>query len=106
MIQNDLKDIFIGQQNSWSTLGTDYKAGYRRVNHPVAVQIEQTIAQVKNAWKKCISKIFLATDEKSAVERFEKEFPGKVFYFRCLQGRGNTSIAFSQSDRPEPSLSP
>lgn len=51
--------------------------------------------------KKAFQKIFLATDEKSAVERFEKEFPGKVFYFQDVyRGEGNTSIAFSQSDRP------
>ena len=82
MIQNDLKDIFDGSKVLGVHFrGTDYKAGYQ--NHPVAVQIEQTIAQVKRSLEENIfQKIFLATDEKNAVERFEKEFPGKVFYFQ------------------------
>lgn len=86
MIQNDLKDIFDDSKILGVHFrGTDYKAGYQ--NHPVAVQIEQTIAQVKKCLEKnAFQKIFLATDEKSAVERFEKEFPGKVFYFRMFTG--------------------
>lgn len=102
MIQNDLKDIFDdGKILGVHFRGTDYKAGYQ--NHPVAVQIEQTIAQVKNCLEEnTFQKIFLATDEKNAVERFEREFPGKVFYFQDVyRGEGNTSIAFSRSDRPE-----
>ena len=101
MIQNDLKDIFDNSKVLGVHFrGTDYKAGYQ--NHPVAVQIEQTITQVKKSLEKNIfQKIFLATDEKNAVERFEKEFPGKVFYFQDVyRGEGNTSVAFSQSDRP------
>ena len=102
MIQNDLKDIFDNSKVLGVHFrGTDYKAGYQ--NHPVAVQIEQTITQVKKSLEKNIfQKIFLATDEKNAVERFEKEFPGKVFYFQDVyRGEGNTSVAFSQSVRPE-----
>ena len=93
MIQNDLKDIFDNSKVLGVHFrGTDYKAGYQ--NHPVAVQIEQTIAQVKSCLgKNAFQKIFLATDEKSAVERFEKEFPGKVFYFQPVRSS-------------EPSLSP
>ena len=48
MIQNDLKDIFDGSKVLGVHFrGTDYKAGYQ--NHPVAVKIEQTIAQVKRS---------------------------------------------------------
>ena len=48
MIQNDLKYIFDDSKILGVHFrGTDYKAGYQ--NHPVAVQIEQTITQVKNA---------------------------------------------------------
>lgn len=57
MIQNDLKDIFDNSKVLGVHFrGTDYKAGYQ--NHPVAVQIEQTITQVKKAWKKYISEDF------------------------------------------------
>ena len=67
MIQNDLKDIFDNSKVLGVHFrGTDYKAGYQ--NHPVAVQIEQTITQVKKSLEKNIfQKIFLATDEKNAV---------------------------------------
>lgn len=101
-IQADLKNIFDGSKVLGVHFrGTDYKAGYQ--NHPVAVQLDQTIEQVKKCLKEnTFQKIFLATDEKSAVERFEAEFPGQVFCFRDVyRGEGNTSVAFSQSDRPQ-----
>lgn len=107
MIQNDLKDIFDDSKILGVHFrGTDYKAGYQ--NHPVAVQIEQTIAQVKKCLEKnAFQKIFLATDEKSAVERFEKEFPRESILFSgCLQGRGQYFDCFQPVRSSEPSLSP
>lgn len=79
--------------------GTDYKVGYQY--HPVAVQIEQTIAAVKSEFYKGeYQKIFLATDEIGAVEKFKTEFSEKLIFFEdTYRGSGDESIAFSRSGR-------
>lgn len=86
MIQNDLKDIFDDSKILGVHFrGTDYKAGYQ--NHPVAVQIEQTIAQVKNAWKKMhFRRFFWLQTRKVRSSGLKRNSPGKYFIFRMFTG--------------------
>lgn len=57
--------------------GTDFRRQYN--NHPVAVQMEQTIAETEKLLKNGkYEQIFLATDEKEAVLRFQEVFGDKV----------------------------
>jgi hypothetical protein len=80
--------------------GTDFNKGYN--NHPVPVQIEQEIEQVKRLLaEKDYEQIFLATDENSVVERFRKEFGDivKVYGDTYRDNGTGESVAFSTSDR-------
>lgn len=79
--------------------GTDYKVGYNL--HPVYVKMEQVVEEVKIALDKySFEKIFLATDEIAAVERFKSEFGDKVLVYNDVyRGETEVSIAFSQANR-------
>lgn len=80
--------------------GTDFRKGYN--NHPIPVQIEQEIEQVKALLEKSgYDGIFLATDEQAAVERFREAFGDKVrVYEDTFRDNGtDESIAFSKGNR-------
>ena len=80
--------------------GTDFRKGYN--NHPIPVQIEQEIDKVQELLDSSgYDKIFLATDEKAAVEQFQSAFGDKVYlyedtFFFFLT---DESIAFSEDKR-------
>lgn len=80
--------------------GTDFRKQYN--NHPVAVQIEQTIEAAKKLFEKeGYEQIFLATDENEAVRRFKETFGDRVKFYQDTyrDEGGDDSIAFSKSDR-------
>lgn len=79
--------------------GTDFKANYD--NHPVCVQIKQEIEAVKEAIRECeFEQIFLATDDKAAIEEFVDEFGSKVIYYTdVIRGDEKVSVAFSEVNR-------
>lgn len=80
--------------------GTDFRKGYN--NHPIPVQIEQEIERVKMLLDKSgYDRIFLATDEQAAVERFREAFGDKVcVYEDTFRDEGtDESIAFSEGNR-------
>ncbi len=80
--------------------GTDFRKQYN--NHPVAIKIEQEIAEVKTLLQKSgYEQIFLATDEEEAVKIFKKAFGDivKVYADTFRDEGGDDSIAFSQSNR-------
>lgn len=79
--------------------GTDYKVGYN--SHPVCVKMEQTIEAIKEALsKENFEKIFIATDEVTALERFKQEFGDRIVsYDDVYRGETDVSVAFSQSER-------
>lgn len=82
--------------------GTDFRKGYN--NHPIPVQIEQEIEKVKELLDKSkYDKIFLATDEQKAVERFRGVFGDKVcIYEDTFRDTGtDESIAFSEAERKQ-----
>ena len=79
--------------------GTDFKLNYD--NHPVSVQIEQEFVVVDKALKEYnYEQIFLATDETKAVEKFRERYGNRVVWYQdVFRGEGNTSVAFSESNR-------
>lgn len=80
--------------------GTDFRKGYN--NHPVPVQIEQEIGKVQELMEKSgYTKIFLATDEQMAVDKFREVFGDKVcIYEDTYRDQGtDESIAFSEDGR-------
>lgn len=80
--------------------GTDFRKQYN--NHPVAVRIEQTLEEVRKLLADSrYEQIFLATDEQSAVDIFQKEFGNrvKVYSDTFRDEGGEDSIAFSNAER-------
>lgn len=80
--------------------GTDYQIGYN--NHPVYVQIEETISVVKDVLQDHkYQKIFLATDDKNALKEFLKEFGREniQYYDDVCRGDGTVSVALSERTR-------
>lgn len=94
-------DMLLGRKKTIGVhyRGTDFHKEYN--NHPVAVQIEQEIAEVRELLQKGgYEQIFLATDENSAIVRFKEAFGEKVKVYRdTFREDGEESIAFSHSDR-------
>lgn len=82
--------------------GTDFRKGYN--NHPIPVQIEQEIERVQELLDQSgYDKIFLATDEQAAVDRFRAAFGEKVcIYEDTFRDQGtDESIAFSDDKRKQ-----
>lgn len=79
--------------------GTDFKLNYD--NHPVNVEIDQEFSAIDEALKtRNYEQIFLATDEIDAVKKFKERYGNMVvWYSDVYRGQGNTSVAFSESDR-------
>lgn len=80
--------------------GTDFRKQYN--NHPVPVQIEQEIEQIRVLLQKSgYTRIFLATDEQMAVDQFREAFGDMVCIYEDTYRDAGTdeSIAFSSSDR-------
>ena len=81
--------------------GTDFKQNYN--HHPVAVTLEKQIAKVKVIMESGeYDKIFLATDDVSAIELYSKTFGERVvFYKDVCRSEDNQSVAFSKSERKQ-----
>lgn len=79
--------------------GTDFKMNYD--NHPVCVTLEQELKVIRQAMRdEQFEQIFLATDDKAAIEAFQAEFKEKVvFYSDVVRSNDMTSVAFSESTR-------
>lgn len=94
-------DMLLGRKKTIGVhyRGTDFHKQYN--NHPVAVQIEQEIDEVRKLLEKDgYEQIFLATDENLAICRFKEAFGERVkVYEDTFREDGEESIAFSHSDR-------
>lgn len=79
--------------------GTDFKQNFDR--HPIAINLKQLLEKTREAIAlKGFSYIFLATDDKNAIEEFEKEFGNKVLYYKdVFRGTSEVSVAFSECKR-------
>lgn len=83
--------------------GTDYNKNFK--NHPVAITTEQYIEETKRLMDSGrYSTIFLATDDATVVQRFDKIFPGKVVYYTdAFRSENNEAVhgSFSTRNRHE-----
>jgi hypothetical protein len=79
--------------------GTDFKQNYN--NHPVAVTVEKEIEIAKDLLQKySFDKVFLATDDMQAIQRFSEAFGDKlVYYDDVYRGSNDVSVAFSNDSR-------
>lgn len=81
--------------------GTDFKQNYN--HHPVAVTLEKQIAKVKEVMESGeYDKIFLATDDVSAIKQYSQAFGDQiVFYQDVCRSEDSQSVAFSKSEREQ-----
>lgn len=80
--------------------GTDYTKGYN--NHPVFVNEEQTIEEIKKAFETGkFEAVFLATDDAGIYDRIHEAIPDIdiLFYSDVFRSSGDQSVAFSESER-------
>lgn len=80
--------------------GTDFKQGFNE--HPVFVDIEQTIEAIKKAIElNNIGAVFLATDDESAYKRIKESIDNvDLLHFEDVyRSDGDKSVAFSESER-------
>ncbi len=80
--------------------GTDFKNGYN--DHPVYIDEKQMIEEIKKALEtNKFQGVFLATDDKSALDKIKDSFEkiDFLFYPDVFRNDGNRSVAFSKSDR-------
>lgn len=79
--------------------GTDYKRAL--TNHPVFIDAEEYIFNVNKLLNSGrYDKIFLATDDKDALEKFKTAFSDRLKYFEDVyRASGDTSVAFSSDGR-------
>jgi len=81
--------------------GTDFKVGYDK--HPKQVELQQICDMIESALGKYgFSKVFIATDDNSALDLFIEKYGSKVVFCRDVKrSSGCESVAFSSSDRRE-----
>lgn len=95
-VKNDSQDKILGVHFR----GTDYRQEYDI--HPVFVQTSEEVNKAKIALNKHgFNKIFLATDEKDAIDRFIDAFgEDKIIYYKdVVRGTSQESVAFSKLER-------
>ena len=79
--------------------GTDFRNGYR--DHAVAVALDQYLDATSEAVRNHgFERIFLATDEESAIEQFRQRFGDSVVYYNdVFRSRDGEPVHFSESNR-------
>lgn len=78
--------------------GTDYQLNVN--GHPVSLKLEDYFPFIEEAMKKYkFHQIFLATDDKNALEIMKKKYPKIVFFGDTNRAEKTTSVAYQSSDR-------
>lgn len=79
--------------------GTDFKQNYN--GHPVQVGIDEYLdATTKLLQRNAYEKIFLATDDEEAIEKYQKQFGDQViFYQDVIRSRGSDTVMHSEIPR-------
>ena len=107
-LKKDIRDLLERNVNSilgdGKTLGihyrgTDYKKGF--VGHPVQIEIDSIVCHAKQIVdEEKVDRIFLATDDISAISALEREFGDMLCYYEdVIRSDGETSVAFSEGER-------
>ena len=82
--------------------GTDFKVGYKQ--HPYALEIQDFFLQIDELLLKIDKplKIFIATDEKRAIDMFVQRYKEKVIYFDdVFRSEKGEPVHFSESERKQ-----
>lgn len=79
--------------------GTDFKQNFN--GHPVSVDVDEYLKATEAAFEKGgYDKIFLATDDSEALERYRAEFTDRVvFYKDVVRSGGDDTVMHSRSER-------
>lgn len=79
--------------------GTDFKKGF--VGHPVQIDIDSIVSHAKQIVdEEKVDRIFLATDDISAISALKREFGDLLYYYEdVIRSDGETSVAFSDGER-------
>ncbi|MCM1211520.1 MAG: O-fucosyltransferase family protein [Blautia sp.] len=79
--------------------GTDFKQNFN--GHPVKVGVDEYLeATVRTFEEGAYDKVFLATDDGEAIEKYQKQFGEKVvFYQDVIRSKGDDTVMHSESDR-------
>ena len=79
--------------------GTDFKNNYG--SHPVSIEVDDYIDAIQKLPQEYSDKkIFLATDDKAALSKFQKTFGNRVVVYNDVQrADGNVSVICSESNR-------
>lgn len=81
--------------------GTDFRQGYK--DHPIFIEVDDHMQAIDHILEKGnteYSRIFLATDDERALEKFKNKYGEKVCYYgKTTRGTGNTSVMYSQVTR-------
>lgn len=99
-LENNISDILGNHQVlGIHYRGTDFKQNYNR--HPVALSLENQISKVKEIMESGeYDRIFLATDDVSAINLYSKTFGEQVVYYQDVcRSEDKQSVAFSKSER-------
>ncbi|MHC8970655.1 O-fucosyltransferase family protein [Priestia aryabhattai] len=92
-IEDDIKTFINEYFYGKNILGVHYRGTDKKVkvkDHYLAASLDVYINTVKTCLSKHpIDKILLCTDEKNAIERFELEFPGMIFYSSAFRAEEN-----------------
>lgn len=88
------------------TLGIHYRGTDYCLNcngHPVSATIEDYITEIKTAYEKQeFDQIFIATDDKGAIKRFQDEFLNVTYYQDVYRSTGNTSVVYADDyEKPD-----
>lgn len=100
MLNSDLKQIgFTLGMICVHYRGSDFKNNYG--SHPVSIGVEDYILAIKSLPEEFANrKIFLATDDIPALDRFNKEFGNRIVKYNDVQRTdGNLSVICSESVR-------
>ena len=100
-IENDRKQVYReGKTLGVHFRGTDYAIG--AMGHPYALSVEDYYEFIDEALNKCgFQYIFLATDDKNALQKMRERYAGILCYSDVLRGEGKMSVAFVESNDTE-----
>jgi len=79
--------------------GADFKRGYK--NHPFIVTVDEYLACAKESFEKGgYDALFLATDDKEAIEKFGQAFGDKLLYYKdVIRTDGDETVMKSEDAR-------
>lgn len=97
------REVFLGNKKVLGVKyrGTGYKYKYK--GHPVYVSIDEIVEHVEDIYNEGYDHIYLATEDKSALDVFKKRFGNELMYdediLRADEGQGHVDLAISNPEK-------